>query len=151
VNRQRIERQLWQRHVHVTLSDAKRDDLDGLHDDLFQEVIPGIRIQNSKSDKIEGGIVSRFENVAGNLARRFHEESAARRAAIELVREKVQKAVHQEEQSFDDVLAVISELRAKISTERAERKAADKKMLEEIVKSTVSMKRALLEAVGNAD
>ena len=135
------------RHSHVTLSDAKREELDSLYDDLSREIIPEIRMENSKSDKIEGGVIGRFEEVVGSLARRFHEESAARRSAIDLVREKVQKAVDQEELSFDGFLAQISELRAQISRERAERKAADKKIIEEIAKTTIFMKRALIQAM----
>jgi hypothetical protein len=138
-------------YIYVTVSDAKREELDSLHDDMFQDIIPGIRLENSKSDKIEGGVIRRFENVAGIIARRFHEESASRRAAVEIARNKVQIAVNQEEQRLDDVLSVISDLRAKIRRERAERKGADEKILQEIVQTTVTMKRALLEAVGDVN
>jgi hypothetical protein len=150
-----LERRLYKlgsqmtRYIYVTVSDAKREELDSLHDDLFQDIIPGIRLENAKSDKIEGGVIRRFENVAGIVARRFHEESASGRAAVELVHNKVESAVQQDEQRLDDVLAIISDLRAKIRRERAERKAADEKILQEIVQTTVTMKRALLEAVGD--
>jgi hypothetical protein len=142
---------LMTHHVHVTLNDAKREELDSLQDDLQQDIIPGIRIENSKFDKIEGGVVRRFENVAGMVARRFHEESAARRAAVELMTRKIQASACQDEERLDDVLAVITEVRVKIRRERAERKAADQKILEEIVNTTVSMKYALLQAVGEGN
>ena len=138
------------RHVHVTLSDAKRDEIDSPHDDLLQEIVPSIRIESSKSHKIEGGVVRRFEHVAGVLAQSFHEESAARRADVVAVQQRVQEAVNQEAKSYDDFLAAISDLRAKVSKERAERKAADQRIIDDIVRTTVSVKRALLEAVADS-
>ena len=138
---------LMTNHIHVTLSDAKRDELDALHDQLIQDTIPGIHMENSKSDKIELGIARRLDAVAGMLNRRFHEESAARQAAIDKIRKKVEHSLKKEERRSDDLLATITDLRAQIKKESATRKAQDQKIIEEIIQTTAAMKRALLAAV----
>ena len=66
------------RHINVIMSDAKLDRIDSLHDDLQRNLKSEIRIENTKYNKIEGGIVQRFENVAGNITRNFHSEGASR-------------------------------------------------------------------------
>jgi predicted aminopeptidase len=108
-------------------------------------------MENSKADRVERGIAGRFEFVAGVDARRFHEESAARRAAVDTGSNKVDKRAIQEEERLDDFLATVTDLRAQLRQERAQRKAEDKKILDDIVKTTATMKRALLEAVGGSN
>lgn len=139
---------LMTRHIHVVLSDAKRDELDRLHHDLHQEIIPSVRIESAKSDKIEGGIIRRYEAVAGTLARQFHQEAAAHRSSLEMMKQKVLKAGDQDEKRGEEALRAIKELRLKIQRERVERVAADEKIREDIKETIVFMKRALLAAVG---
>lgn len=141
----RIE-SLMMRHTHVTMNDAKREKLDNLHQELHQEIIPRIRVEKSKSDKIEGGIVRRYEQNAGVAVRNFHEESAARRSGIDIVQEKIQNTIDNEERRSYSALDVIADLRQQIHREREERRAADKKIMEEIVKTSLAMQRAFLAA-----
>ena len=65
-------------HINVTMSDAKMDKLDSIHDNLQRNIQPEIRIENNKSNKIEGGIVQRFESVVGTINRNFLSEGASR-------------------------------------------------------------------------
>jgi hypothetical protein len=139
------------RHIHITLNNTKRDELDGLQDHLHHDAAPGMRMENSKADRIEKGIARRFELVAGIDARRFHKESAARRAAVDTVSNKVDTRALQEEERLDDFLATVTDLRAQLRQERARRKAADTKIMDDIVKTTATMKRALLQAVGGSN
>lgn len=135
------------KHIYMNMSDARREELDSLQSDLSQEIIPSIRLEDSKSDKIEGGVVRRFENVAGVAARQFHQETAARRASVEFVKKQCQAAVEKEHQHGDDVLNTIKELRAQVHRERLQRQANDKIILDEIIRTTVTMKRAMLSAI----
>eukprot|EP00980_Cylindrotheca_fusiformis_P015451 scaffold4343_cov144-Cylindrotheca_fusiformis.AAC.29 len=141
----RLDNQMM-RHVHVALSDAKRDDLDSLRQDLLLEIIPSMRIEKSKADKIEGGVVRRYELNAGNVAKMFHEESAARRAALDKLNRRVKRMLAQEEQRSDDVLDVVRNIRERIQRERNERIAADKHIMEDITRTSVAMRRAFLAA-----
>jgi hypothetical protein len=134
------------RHIHVTLNDAKREDLDSIRQDFLQEIIPGIRIEKSKTDKIEGGIVRRYELSAGNNARQFHKESAARRASVDMIHRKLQKVIDQEVQRDDTILETIALLREEIKREREERMAADRRIMTDITKTSIAMKRAFLAA-----
>lgn len=145
-----MDRQMME-HIYVSMSEVKREELDTLNTDLHQDFIPGLRIEESKSNKIEGGVIRRYESVAGKIARDFHEEAAERRSAIEMTKQKLQGYVDREEQRGDDILQTIQILRQKIRQERQERQAADKRILDEIVKTTVAMKRALLAAVGEGN
>lgn len=142
----KMDRQMVE-HTYRTMSDAKRYELDSMYKDVHQEIKPGMRIEEAKSTKIESGIIRRYESVAGGIARNFHQESAARRAAFELTKEQVSKFAQQEDQRGDDVLQTIQHLRQRIRQERLDRQAADKRILDEIVQTTVTMKRALLAAV----
>jgi hypothetical protein len=138
-------------HIHITMNNLKRDELDSLQDHLLHDTTPGMRMENSKADRVERGIALRFELIAGTDARRFHEESAARRAAVDMVSQKADNRALQEEERLDDFLATVMDLRAQLREERARRKAADMKILDDIAKTTATMKRALLEAVGGSN
>lgn len=133
-------------HTHVTLADLTREELDGIHDDLHQDVASEIRAENAKYHKIEGGIVRRFELVAGSIARNFHAECASTRAATDLLEKKLAKADPERTERLTATLSRIAELRAQIRQERAERIAADQALWEDIVRSIEAMKRALVAA-----
>ena len=65
---------------------------------------------------------------------------------IDIVQEKIQNKIDNEERRSYNVLEVIADLRQQIQREREERRAADKKIMEEIVKTSVTMQRAFLAA-----
>ena len=135
------------RHIHVTLGDAKQDELDTLQDQISQDLKPSMQIISSKSNKIEGGIVRRYEEVAGTVAYRYSQESAARHASLSLLSDKVQEFAAQEENKLDDFLDTIRSIRMQLKEEREARKAADQKILNDVVKTTAAIKRALLDSV----
>ena len=139
------------RQIYVVLGDRKRDELDSLHSDLFHDLVPRINIENSKSNKIESGVIRRFEDVSGSATKSFHEECGARRSSVHQAQQKVRVVIKSEDQRLDHILVAISELRAKTRKERAERREMDARILERIVSATVIMKRALLEAVGDSN
>ena len=149
---QRLERldKLMMRHVHVSMNDAKREELDMLHQDLRREIIPGIRVEKSKADKLERGVISRYELNAGAVTKRFHHESAARRAQIEVVGQRLKQTIDDHEMRSSNVLEVIASLREQIKREREERRQADQKIMEEIDKTSVAMKRAFLAAIDDS-
>jgi hypothetical protein len=138
-------------HIHVTVSDAKRDEFDTLHDDIQQDVVSEIRVENSKYDKVEGGIVRRFELVAGEIAKDFHSEEASRRASVEVLRRKVDGFTPAKTKRLENTLSEIAELRAKLRQERAERQAADQAIMESIAETTESIKRAMMALVSDGD
>lgn len=70
------------RHINVTMSDAKIDLLDSLQDDLQRNVLSELRTENNTFNKIEGGIVQRFETVAGISTTNYYSEGAARYVCI---------------------------------------------------------------------
>jgi hypothetical protein len=138
-------------HINVTLSDIKRDELHSLHDDLQQEIIPEIRLENAKYDKVEGGVVRRFELVAGVIARDFHAEVASRHANTELLRRKVEKAIPRHTTQLEQKLAEIEKLRAMLRHEREERQASDQAILDEIALTTASIRRAMMALVSDEE
>ena len=70
------------RHINVTMSDAKIDKLDRLWDDLERNLESELRTENNTFNKIEGGIVQRFESVVGTIDTNFHSEGASRYVQI---------------------------------------------------------------------
>lgn len=138
-------------HNHVTMSDLKIDTLDSLHDDLQKNILSEILIENNKNNKIEGGIVQRYELVVRNMTRNFHSEGASRRAAIDLLRKKVEKSIPERVERTEITLSNIAEIRQKVREERAKRQAADKAILEDIVRRTAAMKRAMIAMVSDGD
>lgn len=66
------------RHINVAMSDAKIDLLDSLQDDIRRNLRSELRTENNTFNKIEGGIVQRYESVAGIHTRNFYEEGASR-------------------------------------------------------------------------
>ena len=138
-------------HIHVTMSDAKLDKLDSIQDDLRQNIASEIRIENSKYNKIEGGIVQRFELSTGNICKKFHSEGATRRAAIELLRRKIDSAIPKRVENAEITLSNIASLRVQLSEERATRIAADKAILADIVNKTATLQRAMIAIASDGD
>lgn len=131
-------------HINVTLSDIKRDELDRFCHDLQQDIISEIRVETSKYDKVEGGIVRRFELVAGEIAKNFHKEGASRRSSIEMMRRKVDGKALEQTQHLQETLSRIANLRARLRQERADRQARDSELAETIVARTATARRAIL-------
>ncbi len=65
-------------HINVTMSNAKIDLLDSLHDDIHRNLKSELRTENNTFNKIEGGIVQRYESIVGTTTRKFYEEGASR-------------------------------------------------------------------------
>jgi len=139
------------RHVNVTMGDAKINMLDSLHDDIERNLKSEIRMENNKFNKIEGGIVQRFETVAGSITRSIHAEGAARRSGIELLRDKIEKSIPRRVERAEITLSKIEDLRAQLHEERAKRQASDKAIYEEIVRRTTAMKRAMIAMASDGD
>mmetsp|Transcript_4489 Transcript_4489/g.9747 ORF Transcript_4489/g.9747 Transcript_4489/m.9747 type:complete len:321 (-) Transcript_4489:1568-2530(-) len=138
-------------HINVTMSDAKMDKLDSIHDNLQRNIQPEIRIENNKSNKIEGGIVQRFESVVGTINRNFLSEGASRRAEIEFLQTKTETGIPNRTERAEVTLSKIAQLRAQVSEERAKRIAADKAIYEDIVRRTAAMKRAMIAMASDGD
>ncbi|KAG7353773.1 hypothetical protein IV203_003128 [Nitzschia inconspicua] len=139
-------------HINVTLNDIKRDELESFHDELQQDLISEIRVETTKYDKVEAGIVRRFELVAGEIAKNFHKEGAARRAELGLLKNKIDTTIPQQQTDrLENTLSQIAQLRAKLRQERADRQAADAAILESIVSTTGTIKRAMMALVSDGE
>ncbi|KAG7359941.1 hypothetical protein IV203_035039 [Nitzschia inconspicua] len=139
-------------HINVTLNDIKRDELESFHDELQQDLISEIRVETTKYDKVEAGIVRRFELVAGEIAKNFHKEGAARRAELGLLKNKIDTTIPQQQTDrLENTLSQIAQLRAKLRQERADRQAADAAILESIVATTGTIKRAMMALVSDGE
>jgi len=138
-------------HIHVKMSDEKLEKIDSIHDDLQQNLASEIRIENTKYNKIEGGIVQRFEHVTKNATINFHSEGATRRASIELLRRKVEKTIPERVERAEITLSNIANLRAQIREERAKRQVADKSISDDVMHKTDTLKRAMIAMVSDGD
>ena len=133
-------------HEHVDLFELRRTQLETIQVQLTQNIQPSLRLESSKADKREGTLVRRLDSIAGTVARRFHEESATRIAAVHVLTQQIDDSP--EHDTREEYLAQLKELRRKLREERTARKATDAKILREIHETTDAMKRALLEAAG---
>ena len=137
--------------VNVGLQDTKRTQLDSLHDQLVHDVTSDLKLEANKADKREGSMVRRFEGMVGTMARRLQEESAARVAAIEMTSQQLKEISEIDMRRADGFLTTIQQLRAKIKQERVERQAQDQRILDRIVQTTSTMRRAVLETFHDPD
>lgn len=134
-------------HTNVTLSDVTREQLDGIGTDLHDDVASEIRLENAKYDKIEGGIVRRFETVAGGITKEYYAECASRRATMDILEKKIVMATPENKSDrLEQMLCNIANLRAQLRQERADRIAADQALWDRFVRDFESMKRAFLVA-----
>lgn len=135
------------RHVHETLCDAKREQLESLHDGLQHGIVAELRMENEKYDRVEGGIVRRFEQVAGSIASDFHGECARRRGETELLQRKIEGIVPAEAtERLEKKLLIIKYLREQLKKERSERQRSDQRIRAEISESKIRIERAMLAA-----
>jgi len=139
------------RHINVTMSDGKIDMLDSLQDDLQINLKSEIRTENNTFNKIEGGIIQRFESVAGTGTRNIHSEGASRRSAIALLEHKIENTIPKRFERAEKTLAQIASLRTQLREERAKREFTDKAIYEDIVRRTTSLKRAMIAMASDGD
>lgn len=66
------------KHIHVTMGDARIEKMDRLYDEIQTDVLPEIHIEINKSNKIEAGILQRFEEVVKTIYKSYHSEAATR-------------------------------------------------------------------------
>jgi len=135
------------RHVHETMCETKRDKLESIHDGLQQGIVSELRMENIKYDKVEGGIVRRFEQVAGSLASGFQKEAAERRGQTELLQRKVELTAKVEAtERLQHKLVLIQSLREQLKAERTDRRQNDQRIRTEINEGKVRIERAMLAA-----
>ena len=116
---------------------------------LSQNVQPSLRLEATKADKREGTLFRRLDSIAGLVSRRFHEESAIRKAATTLLGQKIDNST--EWNSAEEYLSQLRTVRQQLQEERKQRREEDARVLKEIQEATDSMKRALLQAAGSGD
>lgn len=136
------------RHSFVTINDMKREHLDYLEHDFLQNVLPRLRMETAKTEKVEGGVLRRFDSASETIVEQLEQEADERRASVELVRHQCEEFAARETKRDDDILQQIRELRHKVKREREVRRRDDKVILDDIRRTTIAMKRALLAAVG---
>jgi RNAse (barnase) inhibitor barstar len=137
--------------VHVQFQDAKRKQLGSLSDVLENEITNDTKLEDSKADKREGGLVRRFESLVGTMVRRHQEEHATRIAALQVAADKLGGETlgsSLDPSRADAAVLILRELRVQLEQERAERHEQDERLVELIMHRMATMKRALLEASG---
>ena len=137
------------RHIHVTMSDAKIDLLDSVQEDVQRNLMSELRTENNTFNKIEGGIVQRFESVAGTSTRNYFAEGAARRSSIAALEDKIETSESKTFERPKKQLAEIASIRAKLQEERALRQLRDREIMEEIKVQTSALKRAMIAMAGD--
>jgi len=139
------------RHVHVVVNDAMVEKLESLDDDLHRNLKSEIRTENATFNKIEGGIVQRFESFAGLDTWNVQAEGATHRSAIALLQCRIDKTIPKRLERAEGTLSRIASLREQLRKERAIRQATDSAIYEEIVRRTSSMKRAMISMASDGD
>ena len=139
------------RHINVSMSDAKIDSLDSLQNDIQRNLKSELRTENNTFNKIEGGIVQRYESVVGTNTSNFYQEGASCRSAITLLEHKIENTVPKRFERPEKILAEIASIRQKLREERAKRIAKDKEIMEDIVRSTSALKRSIIAMASDGD
>ena len=138
------------RHIHVDLYNARRDELQSTMYQLTTDVMPSIPLECQKADKREGTFMKRFENMAGTVARRFHEESSSRKAALVYLQSLLDHQGEMDEQRAKDFLTSIQQLRCQLDQERENRILQDRAVVQMIDAGVVAMRRAVWEAADDS-
>jgi hypothetical protein len=121
-------------HIHVTMSDLKRDELERWYEEVHQDLVSEIHVETTKYDKVEAGIVRRFEHAAGGIAQQIYAESASRRATIGWMEQTIDTTIPQKHsQRLERTLSQIAQLRVTLRQERLDRQVSDQQILDTIV------------------
>jgi hypothetical protein len=140
--------------VHVKIQDAKREQLGTLNEVLENEIAKDFKLEASKADKREGGLVRRFETLVGTMVRQYQEERSTRFAALQVTADNMRDELTDpflDPSRADSAVVLLRDLRMQLGHVRAERQEQDERVLELIVQRTANMKRALLAASGGDD
>jgi hypothetical protein len=140
--------------VHVKIQDAKREQLGTLSEVLENEIAKDFKLEASKADKREGGLVRRFETLVGTMVRQYQEERATRIAVLQVAADNMRDELTDpflDPSRADAAVVLLRDLRMQLEHVRAERQEQDERVMELIVQRTANMKRALLAASGGDD
>jgi hypothetical protein len=137
-------------HVHVDLVDARRDELQSAMQELTHNTMPSVQLECHKADKREGSLMRRFESMAGTAARRYQEESSARKAGLVYLQSLLDNQGDMDEQRAKEFLRVIQGLREQVTVEQENRKMHDKTVSKDVEMGSAAMRRALLEAADDS-
>lgn len=140
--------------VHVRIQDAKREQLGSLSEVLENEIAKDFKLESSKADKREGGLVRRFESLVGTMVRQYQEERAARVATLQVAVDNMRDEMTDpflDPSRADAAVVLLRDLRMQLEHMRAERQEQDERLMELIVQRTANMKRTLLAATGGDD
>ena len=133
--------------VYVDLQDRKRQSVDRIREDLEQTVSMEMPDLRAKVNKREGGMARQFDGLAGNMNKRFHEEQAARVAAVEVCSQDIKTYEDIDQKRADEFLEAIRQLRTSLADEREARLAGDTKNIERINQQSIHFKRVILNLV----
>ena len=125
--------------IHVRLRDLRQDtaSVEAAVDSLSEQMHATALLADTK----DVAQARRWEAQVGTMARRLHEETAARAATLGSMDEKLHKL---DPHRGQELLDVIRSLRTAVDMEREERIASDDQIREYILSSTESMKQAIL-------
>jgi hypothetical protein len=140
--------------VHVKIQDAKREQLGTLSELLENEIAKDFKLEATKADKREGGLVRRFETLVGTMVRQYQEERSTRFAALQVAADNMRDELTDpflDPSRADAAVVLLRDLRMQLEHARAERQEQDERVVELILQRTANMKRALLAASGGDD
>jgi len=136
-------------HVHVSAFNARRMHLDGLRSSLSYDVGPALQLEKNKAIKREGGMIRRFESIAGLANRSICEETAERVTDLSIVESKIDGKESFDERRKEVFMEEIRKIRIMLEEEKKERARQDELVLENILHTKEKLEQAVLESLAD--
>ena len=140
-------------HAHKTVYDARVRHIDSVRSRLREEAYPSLRLETTKANKREGGMVRTFEGAAASAAHSLAEENAGRVAELGMLKEEVERVVSEketvDERKMEEWLGGFLSVREALEGERRERQQADERVMDQIIKTKEVLQRTVLESLAN--
>uniref|UniRef100_A0A7S2E6I6 Uncharacterized protein n=1 Tax=Ditylum brightwellii TaxID=49249 RepID=A0A7S2E6I6_9STRA len=136
--------------AHSITYDTRTAHLDPIKYKIQNDIQPLVSMESSKSHKVEGGIVRKFESSISEVDTGLTKECVTRSATIDIVKEEVDKVVNFDVRREEDFLKAIRDIRELLRLEREERMRRDEEVVEKIVVTKKALQTVMLESLGSS-
>ncbi len=139
--------------AHATLPDLRSSCLGPLEEEMDRNrsaLASDRRADRREADRRYGLLVRRAEQWAATMSRRYHEERAARKAALSMAESSIRELQQVDDKRASEFLDTIRQLREQLDREREERVRRDEEIRRDIESAVQAMKRSVLGLLDDA-
>jgi len=134
--------------LHVEVQECKRKEFESLEREVASEQLVGrVRLESKQAGRREAEIERKFEVLVGTSARVAMEERTDRLVEMELMKDFVDNLTQRDKKREQVFMQQVREVKDTLQKEREDRKKADERVLDQIIKTQERIQKQILDSI----